>query len=156
MVIAATGHRPNKLGGYSDTIAEKLMRLAWSALLSERPEGVISGMALGWDTAVARAAIKLDIPLIAAVPFEGQERQWPALAQYDYRKLLTRAARVAIISPGGYSARAMQQRNEWMVNESDKLLALWDGSSGGTANCIAYAIKKSREVINLWDEWSAR
>lgn len=156
MIIAATGHRPDKLGGYSDAIAEKLMRLAWGALLSERPEGVISGMALGWDTAVARAAIMLGIPLIAAVPFKGQEHQWPALAQYDYRKLLARAARVEIISLGDYSARAMQRRNEWMVDESNRLLALWDGSSGGTANCVAYAGRKDREVINLWGEWSAR
>lgn len=32
-------------------------------------------MALGWNTALALAAIELGIPLTAAVPFEGQKRK---------------------------------------------------------------------------------
>ena len=34
------------------------------------------------------------------------------------------------------------------------LLALWDGTSGGTENCIKYALKKSCVIINLWDEYN--
>jgi len=34
------------------------------------PTHVISDMALGWDMAVAIAMLKLNIPLIFAVPFE--------------------------------------------------------------------------------------
>jgi hypothetical protein len=34
------------------------------------PTHVISDMALGWDLAIAIAMLKLNIPLIAAVPFE--------------------------------------------------------------------------------------
>ena len=33
----------------------------------------------------------------------------------------------------------MQERNEWMVNNCDVLIAVWDGTSGGTANCVKYA-----------------
>ncbi|MEG3958811.1 hypothetical protein [Microcoleus sp. herbarium2] len=39
------------------------------------PTHVISDMALGWDMAVAIAMLKLNIPLIFAVPFEGQNQK---------------------------------------------------------------------------------
>jgi hypothetical protein len=39
------------------------------------PTHVISDMALGWDMAVAFAMLKLNIPLIFAVPFEGQNQK---------------------------------------------------------------------------------
>ena len=42
-----------------------------------RPDAVISGMALGWDQAVARATADLGIPWVAAITFEGQESKWP-------------------------------------------------------------------------------
>jgi hypothetical protein len=39
------------------------------------PTHVISDMALGWNMAVAIAMLKLNIPLIVAVPFEGQNQK---------------------------------------------------------------------------------
>ncbi|WP_188052008.1 hypothetical protein [Azospirillum sp. Sh1] len=47
----------------------------------------------------------------------------------------------------------MNTRNEWMVDHSDRLLALWDGSQGGTANCVRYARGLGRPIDNLWSEW---
>jgi hypothetical protein len=32
------------------------------------------------------------------------------------------------------------------------VLAYWDGSSGGTANCIKYAEKKKKPIINLFEK----
>jgi uncharacterized phage-like protein YoqJ len=57
-----------------------------------------------------------------------------------------------MLSPG--LNRAMQRRNEWMVDRADKLVALWDGSWGGTFNCIEYARKKGVPFDNLWARWS--
>jgi hypothetical protein len=39
------------------------------------PTHVISDMALDWDMAVAIAMLKLNIPLIFAVSFEGQNQK---------------------------------------------------------------------------------
>jgi hypothetical protein len=39
------------------------------------PTHVISDMALGWDMAVAIAMLKLKIPLIFSIPFEGQNQK---------------------------------------------------------------------------------
>ena len=152
-VLAATGHRPDKLGGYGDDVSRRLQRLAFGYLQQERPERVIVGMALGWDQAVAEAALELGIPFTAAIPFEGQERRWPPESRGRYARLIEHAAAVEIVCdyPG---AKAMQRRNEWMVDRADKILALWDGSWGGTFNCVQYARRVGRPIDNLWRAWS--
>lgn len=154
LTIAGTGHRPNKLGGYSERIHSRLTALATAALrLQPDVPHVISGMALGWDTALAQAALDLGLKLTAAVPFAGQERTWPAESQARYHNLLGRATEVVTVSDGGYSARAMQLRNQWMVDQASLVLALWDGSHGGTGNCIRYAQSVNCPIRNVWTSW---
>ena len=43
----------------------------------------------------------------------------------------------------------MQKRNEFMVDNSDLVVAVWNGTSGGTANCLAYMILKDNNRISL-------
>jgi uncharacterized phage-like protein YoqJ len=156
VILAGTGHRPNNLGGYGISVMDRLVLLAKEALEILEPAKCISGAALGWDTAIMRASIILDIPFIAAVPFLGQESAWPESSQAAYQDLLSRAESVHVISSGGYSASKMQTRNEWMVDNCDAVLALYDGqSSGGTRNCLEYATRKNRLQFNLWEAWQA-
>jgi uncharacterized phage-like protein YoqJ len=53
-----------------------LQALALASLEKLEPTTVISGMALGWDQSIALAAVKLSIPLIAAIPFASQDSKW--------------------------------------------------------------------------------
>ena len=48
---------------------------------------------------------------------------------------------------GGYAGYKLQKRNEWMVDHCDILIAVWDGTSGGTANCVNYAQSVNKEKI---------
>ena len=41
---------------------------------------------------------------------------------------------------------AFQQRNEWMVDHSSRLIAIYNGSPGGTRNTIEYAKRKKLEI----------
>ena len=41
----------------------------------------------------------------------------------------------------------MNLRNKYMVDNSDLLLAVWNGKKGGTANTVKYARKKEKEVV---------
>ena len=43
----------------------------------------------------------------------------------------------------------MQKRNEEMVDRCDLLIGVWDGSKGGTYNCINYAIDHGREIVRI-------
>ena len=47
---------------------------------------------------------------------------------------------------GEYSPRAYQQRNEWMVDHSSRVIAVYDGMAGGTRNTIQYA-RKNRIIV---------
>lgn len=159
MTTAVTGHRPNKLGGWNRGIHDALGTFAVSVLSQARPPGVITGMALGWDQAVAVACVRLGIPFVAAVPFEGQESRWGPQQQGDYHKLLLCASQVHIVSGKDVVREvgvswAMQARNCWMVDNSEKLIALWDGGrTGGTAHCVQYAKEGRREIENAWPLW---
>lgn len=151
MIICGTGHRPNKLGGYGNSAAENVYLTARKALLQLKPAKVISGMAMGWDMALAEAAVDLGIPFCAAIPFGGQESRWFPETVKRYHELVGKAETVEYVSDPGYAAWKMQVRNEWMVNHCDLVLALWDGSTGGTGNCIAYAEKVDKPIANVWD-----
>lgn len=156
--IAFTGHRPDKLGGYQPNGLQTAVRQALFETLAnavtDGPVVAMSGMALGLDTWAAEACVELGIPFIAAVPFKGQESRWPRRSQDIYKTLLDKAQEVVVVSPGSYSARAMHRRNEYMVDWAHRLVAVWDGSPGGTAACVAYARKKGRIMHNLWrNEW---
>ncbi len=153
MILAATGHRPDNLGGFSPDVRMQLLQVAIAHLERHRPAAVISGMALGWDQAWAMAATTLNIPFIAAVPFAGQESVWPTASRETYRSLLGLASEVVTVSQGGYTARKMQRRNEWMVDRADGIVALWDGTFGGTHNCVLYAEKKGKPIDNLWSRY---
>lgn len=155
MIVAGTGHRPNKLGGYGTEARNRLVNLATDVLRKRQPQRVISGMALGWDQALAVAACALDLPWTAAVPFEGQERAWPESSQREYRELLSLADDVVVVSPGGYASWKMQRRNQWMVDHADLVLALWDGSPGGTGNCVDYVRRTNKPLLNYWTLFEA-
>lgn len=160
MILGITGHRPQSLGGYSPTVTTRLHRLARCALSSWQPDTVITGMAQGWDQAVAHAAHSLGIPFRAYIPGTWQPDAWPPAGQEHYHRLLDLAAEVRVCTKAvRYEAAAMHLRNMDIVNDSDMMLALWDGQRrGGTWNCIEYATERSAvptRVVNLWPLWVA-
>lgn len=151
MIVAFTGHRPAKLGGYKipNPIYKFVYKQIEATLLSLKPDKVISGMALGVDQWAAVIAYRNSIPFLAAIPFEGQESAWPAESQRAFNLLRNAASEEVIVSPGGYAAYKMQVRNEWMVDHCDKLIAIWDGTPGGTGNCVNYAKSQNKEIIYI-------
>jgi len=156
MRLSVTGHRPEKLGGYSIEGRNKLYAFARLILNNEVAEQdtafhVVQGMAQGWDQAVCDACVVLGIPVHARVPFEGQERHWPADAQTRYRRLLARCETVTVTSPT-FTDDAYLKRNRQMVDESQKLLSLSSGT-GGSEYTVRYAREQGVQVVDLWPLW---
>lgn len=50
---------------------------------------------------------------------------------------------------GKYYPTKMQKRNMYMVDNSDVVVSVWDGSNGGTGNCVSYAMNHNKKIINL-------
>lgn len=155
-IVCGTGHRPNKLGGYDENTFHKLVELCEFALTYPdiKPDIVVTGGALGFDQALAYACLQLGVPYDVYVPCEGHSSMWPLPAQQRYEEILSGAREVKLVTPGPYQAWKMQRRNEAMVDVSDAVVALWDGTSGGTGNCITYARKKNKTIYHLWKRWS--
>ncbi len=146
-VLSVTGHRPSKLGNEYDYIgpySSYLYSEFEKILIEKQPiDKLITGMALGFDTIACQVAIKLNIPVLAAVPFLGQERKWPKKSQDLYNHLLNHPlVTTRVVCKGGYNSAKMQIRNEYMVNGSNIIICCWDGTTGGTMNCVRYAEKK--------------
>jgi uncharacterized phage-like protein YoqJ len=156
MIICGTGHRPDKLGGYSIEVFKNLVLLSEDYLKLLKPDKVISGMALGWDQALAEATINLNISLLCAIPFVGQETVWKEESKIKYNIILNKANTIYYVDKDGYAPEKLQIRNEWMVDNADLVLALWNGSSGGTYNCIKYAKRRFKPILNLFDIYKER
>jgi uncharacterized phage-like protein YoqJ len=115
----------------------------------EEHDGLVhaySGMARGVDTIFATQALRMGIPLYAALPFEGFDAQWGANDRRVLEELLSQAKHVEIVCEEGSKA-AYQARNQFLVDSSNVLLAyVVPGKAGGTANCVAYAKTISHPV----------
>ena len=147
-----TGHRPEKLG-VSENKIKQLLSLAIDDAIKDGYVIFIVGMARGVDLwageiVLQRKQSNTNVKLICATPYSGFEAGWK---QY-WRKLYTSIAshadyRVAIGSK--YSPRCFQKRNEWMVNHSSLVIAVYNGYPGGTRNTIFYAEKHKVHVKNV-------
>lgn len=161
-IVVVTGHRPTKLGGYGSDATALRRRVAHMWLAALKPRGIIDGMAQGFDLDIVEECLSLSIPYLACIPCDQHESMWPEHVQRRYRELRALAAKVEVVTPGRYTPSCMQTRNVFMVERAvshalgrSLLLAMWDGSQGGTYNCLAYAQTKRIEMINAWPSYKA-
>lgn len=153
MILAATGHRPPRLGGYNQLFYLSLFMFAMKQLEFLKPKCVYVGMALGWDTAVAKAAYTMSIPYIACIPNKQQSSKWIEEDREIYNFLI-RHAKEFYIASSEYSHESYIIRDRYMVDSSDNILALFDGTEkGGTWQTVKYALEQEKMVHNVWDDW---
>ena len=147
--LCFTGHRPEKL--HSDEAAVcTVLSNAIDAAIADGFVTFITGMARGVDIwaaeiVIARKAVKPEVRLICALPHPDFEKRWSAAWQVRYTAVLQQADLVRTICPA-FSMASYQTRNEWMVDHSARVIAIYNGASGGTAKTITYAEKHGVEV----------
>jgi uncharacterized phage-like protein YoqJ len=107
---------------------------------------IIAGGAQGIDQFWMRVGLELDIPVIAALPFKGFDNKWPLSSRLLLDIILDACSEVIYVAEEP-DISAFQTRNEWIVDHCNLLVAYWDGSDGGTANCVKYADKKRIETV---------
>lgn len=144
-----TGHRPEKLSWSEETV------IAWleAEIRKAIDDGFvtfISGMARGVDIWAAEIVLRLrdegrPIHLICASPFYGFERTWSENWKLRYNDVMQRADIVKFVCKS-YSRACFQIRNEWMVDRSARVIAVYNGEPSGTRNTIDYAIRTQVKV----------
>ncbi len=137
-----TGHRPEKLEQPETVVMEALKKEIRTAI-ADGFQTFISGMARGVDLWAAGIVLALRnegaaVRLICASPYQGFESRWSREWRERYRWVMEQADLVRFISPG-YSRGCFQRRNEWMVDHSARVIAAYNGQSGGTRNTVEYA-----------------
>ena len=113
----------------------------------------ITGMSRGIDMWAGEIVLKLrrqnsDIHLICTPPYEGFENRWNLSNKHLYHAILKKADYTKYICEN-YSKYCFQIRNIYMVDHSKRVIAAYNGESGGTRNTINYATKKGVEIINI-------
>ena len=176
ITVCFTGHRPNKLGGYDwnnnqNAIIRNRIRSAILKLIDSNPDEkefrFISGMAIGVDQFAMHEVLEIkngmpdsiNIITECAIPFKNQASKWFSkddTNRYEYQ--LSVADRLIYVdtldkykikgyNEDTYHPAKLQKRNEYMVDSSEVIIAVWDGTAGGTKNCVDYAKKNGKEII---------
>lgn len=154
-----TGHRENKLPWHGDETDARCVRLkeriydAAEAAYRGGMSHFICGMATGCDMYFCEAVLRLrgeheEITVEAAIPFEGQSKQWPAALRRRYDRLVSECDYQTVVQRD-YSPDCMMRRNRYMVDASSLLIAAYNGAPGGTQSTLLYAIRQGLEIIQL-------
>lgn len=147
--LCFTGHRPHKLHSDEATV-RTILEGSIDDAIKDGFVTFLTGMAQGVDIwaaeiVLARKAFNPEIRLICALPHPNFEKRWSAQWQARYTAILQQADLVKTICPA-FSWESYQVRNEWLVDHSARVIAIYNGASGGTANTIAYAERHGVEV----------
>lgn len=158
--VCLTGHRPKGLPwGYDEEkdICKKFkkhLRLIFRKIIKKGFTNFYTGMAEGFDMIATEILISLKrkhkINIWAAVPCKNQEAKWKLSQQERYHNILKECDKIIILSDT-YTKTCMQERNRFMVENSNIVIAYFSGKASGTGNTIKLAIKQNLEVINTFD-----
>ncbi len=148
-VCCFTGNRPTKISWLKDpahpsySALKNILREKIKQKIEEGFDYFISGMALGSDIICAQIVLDLQksfphVQLECAIPCIGQEESWSPTHQQNYKQILLKS-NVITYMYDHYTPSCMFERNLYMVENSDDVIAIWNGGPGGTQNTISYA-----------------
>lgn len=115
----------------------------------------ISGMGTKIGIYAAETILKLkktypQCILECAVSCETQAARWHVKLHERYYKILEKCDKETMIQKQ-YTDTCRQERNEYMIDSSDYVIAVWNGkiSSKAINKSIKYAISKDKEIIMI-------
>lgn len=155
---AFTGSRPEKMpilqNPESAEYHELISRIRTQIKELTEREGVmtfLSGAAKGIDLIAAETVLELkkdypEITLECVVPYLAQADGWSEEHKKQYCSILDRSDKVTVLQDN-YSRGCLQKRNRYLVDNADIVLAVWNGTKGGTEYTIKYARKLNKKLI---------
>lgn len=154
--LAITGHR-----GLSAEVEAEIDRMIRDAVAAS--DGAVIGvscLADGADAVFAQAVLDAGGVLVAVLPAARYREALPEDYRPVYDRLLARAGKVVQLPFVTPDPHAYMEAGKRMIEESDSLLAVWDGrpgrGAGGTADVVAHARSRGVPVTVLWPEGAVR
>ena len=154
-----TGHRPAKLPWGNDERDPRCLDLK-KGLLQELERlyrrgyhHFLCGMALGCDLYFAQAVLQLKeryplITLESVLPFSNQAERWSESNRSRWQGILS-ACDLETVVQEQYDRWCMLRRDRYMVERSAAVLAVFDGTPGGTKYTLDYAAKQELDLYLL-------
>lgn len=141
-----TGHRD--LSEEQRVRIDELLRREILSAIEDGYTHFISGFAAGADLLFAEIVNELKasypITLEAAIPYPGRMKT----PDKTFQRLI-RCCDVVKFHSTSYSKDCYMRRNRYMVDQSQRIIAVYDGrSTGGTAATVRYA--KGKDVRVVW------
>lgn len=154
--VCFTGHRPEKLPGFeaiNNPELKIIKSMLYYQIFSAAEEGFeffITGGARGVDIWAAEYVIEMkrkfpNIKLICAKPFEAHVESFKGEDLWCYLNVIDKADEVIDVSKE-YSKQCYRLRNEFMVDNSSRLIAVLGDMKSGTGQTVNYARKQGIEV----------
>lgn len=148
-VCCFTGHRQ-----IPKNEIEKITNRTKTAMYELYQNGVdtfIAGGALGFDTLAALIVLKMkikfpEVKLILALPCKDQTKFWKENDIEIYESIKKQADQVICLSEE-YTKDCMLERNGYMVDQSDYVIAYCKRQYGGSAYTVKYAKKHGKPVL---------
>ena len=144
-----TGHRPEKITENVDVIKANLKKEILKAIEAGY-DTFLTGMAPGTDTWAADIVLDLKakgapVKLVCAIPFRGVERNRSDELQKRFHEILADSDDAVYMSRK-YARWVFLARDKWMVEHSSYVIAVYNGSKGGTEFTVDYAKKNGRQI----------
>jgi hypothetical protein len=144
--IAFTGHRALRPG------AAHAIRATVRYLAGLYPEATwLTGGAIGADHVAAGAVLSLQLRLELVLPFTPpvMSARWSFPQQTMLLGHALVAAEVHVVSQH-YDVAAYRERNLWLVQRADMLVACWDGAyASGTGSTVRMALARGVPVYRV-------
>lgn len=168
-VLAMTGYKPHELGLFSDqhpgiSIIKYALKKRLTSYIEEGTRWFIASGQPGVELWASETILELkesfpDIQLGILTPFLEQETRWPESAQSRYHELLSQADFVDSITKRPYeNPSQLRLKNEFIIQKSDGLLALYDEEKSGTPDFYLKPARMRQEqdgypiyIINRYD-----
>lgn len=149
-----TGHRPDKME-LGEKEIKPLLEKAIDEAIADGYVTFITGMAMGTDIWAAEIVLERkkrnkDLHLICALPHPNFESRRSITEKMRFNKIIKNADLVKEINDH-YFTGCYQVRNEWMVDRSNLVVAVFNGQKSGTKNTVDYAKGKGICVMNILD-----
>lgn len=142
---ALTGHR--RLGA---DFSKRELEAVFRSLLEGGTDTFFCGMAWGFDLEACRILLELkrEYPLriVACIPYAGQSETFADRHRKDYVQLLSLCDEKIVLHEE-YTNYCMFERDRYMVDRADVVVAYLRNEHSGTAYTVNYAKKRKKALI---------
>lgn len=158
--VCFTGHRPQAVPYLWDessiqsvNLKKEIKAVVIDLIENNNVAHFISGMAIGVDMISAEIVLDLKkkypyITIECAIPCKTQALKWSDKYRSRYFSIINQSDKNTVLQTQ-YTSDCMMKRNMYMVDKSDYVIAIWNGSPSGTGKTVMYAKNKNKTIIQI-------